>query len=237
MISVKPVVRVNMAQKASELIQEYIDKNKLQAGDRLPAEKELSSMLNLGTRTIREALKMLQARGFLEIHQGKGIFVTSQWLHVYIRTLTDSLKLDNNDIDLLIQLMDVRKLIEAAIVKQIAAVNIAPKRLEALEKNLVNQKRACDNADHELFNSLDVEFHCLLVDCAENTILSILYKGLIDLLFASFKYTLNLQFIDQSFLLHKRIYTAISQKKPQLAYKLIIQMIEASAKKLKKSIK
>jgi DNA-binding FadR family transcriptional regulator len=236
MISVKPVVRVNMAQRASELIQEYINKNKLQPGDRLPAEKELSSMLNLGTRTIREALKILQARGFLEIHQGKGIFVTSQWLHVYVRTLTDSLKLDNNDIDLLVQLMDVRKLIEAAIVKQIA-VAVTPKRLEALEKNLVNQKRACDNADNELFNSLDVEFHCLLVDCAENTILSILYKGLVDLLFASFKHTLNLRFIEQSFLHHKRIYTAIVQKKPQLAHKRVIQRIDTSAKKLKKPIK
>jgi DNA-binding FadR family transcriptional regulator len=225
-----------MAQKASELIQEYIDKNKLQAGDRLPAERELSSMLNLGTRTIREALKMLQARGFLEIHQGKGVFVASQWLHVYVRTLTDSLKLDNDDIDLLIQLMDVRKLIEAAIVKQIA-VNVAPKRLEAIEKNLVSQKRACDSADNDLFNSLDVEFHCLLVDCAENTILSILYKGLVDLLFASFKQTLDFRFMEQSFLLHKKIYTAILQKKPQLAYKFVIEMIENSAKKLKKSIK
>jgi DNA-binding FadR family transcriptional regulator len=43
--------------------------------------------------------------------------------------------------------------------------------------------------------------------------------------------------MDQSFSEHKRIYTAILQKKPQLACKLVIEMIEVSAKKLQKSIK
>jgi len=230
---VEPFEKVNLAQKACELIQKYIDKNKLQAGDRLPSEKELSSMLNLGTRSIREALKLLQARGFLEIHHGKGVFVASQWLHKYIQTLTDSLKLDEKNVELLIQLMDVRKLIEAAIIKQIS---ITPERQEALEKNLVCQRQACEKNDNDLFSSLDVEFHCLLVDCAENAILSILYKGLIDMLFAAFRQTLNKQYMEKTFLLHKKIYTTIQKKRPELAQRLIIQMIETSTKTLKKSI-
>ncbi|MDR1506167.1 MAG: FadR family transcriptional regulator [Treponema sp.] len=234
--TIQPLERVNMPQRVSELIRDYISKNKLKAGDKLPAEKALAEMFNIGSRSVREGLKLLQARGFLEIQQGKGIFVAARWLHVYIQTLTNSLDMDNNNVNLLVQLMDVRKLLETAIVKQFAMCPLAEK-LDAISGNLQKQKEACVQKNVKLFNSLDVEFHRLIVDSVNNTILSSLYRGLMDLLFVSFQKTLNTpEFLNESYGLHLKIFNAIKEKKPDRAFELMSKQIDISKKKLQKLI-
>lgn len=47
-------------------------------GDKLPAEMELCELLHVGRSTVREALRVLQAMGLVEIRHGKGAFVTDR---------------------------------------------------------------------------------------------------------------------------------------------------------------
>ncbi len=58
-----------------EQIEEYILRNKLQSGDRLPSERELSKTLDVSRMTLRDSIKKLCNVGTLEIIQGKGTFV------------------------------------------------------------------------------------------------------------------------------------------------------------------
>ena len=53
-------------------IQDAIIRGQLQAGDKLPAERELKETLQTSRSTLREALRVLEQKGLLEIKRGTG---------------------------------------------------------------------------------------------------------------------------------------------------------------------
>jgi len=59
-------------QDVVEQIQEAIIDGHLKVGDRLPAERELKEMLQTSRSTLREALRVLEQKGLIEIKLGMG---------------------------------------------------------------------------------------------------------------------------------------------------------------------
>ncbi len=59
-------------QDVVEQIQEAILDGRLKAGDTLPAERELKEMFNISRGTLREALRVLEQKGLIEIKLGVG---------------------------------------------------------------------------------------------------------------------------------------------------------------------
>lgn len=56
-------------------ILEFIARRELQPGQRLPSERELVKLLGTGRNSLREAMKVLEAMGILDIRHGSGIFL------------------------------------------------------------------------------------------------------------------------------------------------------------------
>lgn len=61
-------------------VQDAIASGRFQPGDRLPSERELCQMFGIGRPALREALRVLEVLGVLDIRPGKGggIFVAAQ---------------------------------------------------------------------------------------------------------------------------------------------------------------
>lgn len=59
-----------------EKILNYIHKNKLNIGDKLPPESELCKILGISRLTLREAINALKNEGLINSIQGKGTFVS-----------------------------------------------------------------------------------------------------------------------------------------------------------------
>ena len=59
-----------------EKIVNYIKKNHLQVGDRLPSENELSEILGISRLTLREAINTFKNEGIINSVQGKGTFIS-----------------------------------------------------------------------------------------------------------------------------------------------------------------
>ena len=57
-------------QDVVEQIQDAIIKGKLKPGARLPAERELKDLFNTSRGTLREALRVLEQKGLIEIKLG-----------------------------------------------------------------------------------------------------------------------------------------------------------------------
>ena len=71
----EPVRYTSITDLTVESIKELIQSDEYQIGDKLPSEQQLCEMLQVSRTCVREALRILQARRFLDIRSGKGSFI------------------------------------------------------------------------------------------------------------------------------------------------------------------
>ena len=74
-ISMKPIEKKSLYQKISDAIYRHIQMNNLQTGDKLPSERDMSSMLQTSRNSVREALRILEDRGLIYVKTGSGVFI------------------------------------------------------------------------------------------------------------------------------------------------------------------
>jgi len=70
-----PVGRDSVVSLAIARIKEALRRKHLKPGDYLPSETELTKTLGIGKSSVREAIKMLQAMGVVEVRRGQGTVV------------------------------------------------------------------------------------------------------------------------------------------------------------------
>lgn len=66
------IVRSSVALQLLERIKSALIQGELKPGDFLPSETELTQSLGIGKSSVREAIKMLQAIGIVEVKRGQG---------------------------------------------------------------------------------------------------------------------------------------------------------------------
>lgn len=71
------IARTNIADEVSNWLLECIRSGRYQSGEKLPSVEELAVQLNVGRSSVREALRQLQALGWVTLQQGKGTFVSA----------------------------------------------------------------------------------------------------------------------------------------------------------------
>jgi GntR family transcriptional regulator len=150
-----------------EQLAERIASGELQAGERLPPERDLARDLNVSRMTVRQALSSLAGRGLVERGVGRGTFVSSRKVdHDLTRVAGFSEQLARQGLEPGAQIIDVS---EAPAGWRIsAALEIAPKapvvriqRLRladgvpmALEDSWFPAEHFPGFADHDLHGSL-----------------------------------------------------------------------------------
>jgi len=161
---IEPVVRVNLTSQVIGSIKSYISNNNLQAGDRLPSERELTKRLGVSRNILREALKSLEAIGLIEIKVGDGMYVSDFSYSSMVDHLTFALFRNSQDLQHLIQ---ARLLVEVASL-DIVAGRITPGDLERLGQLNVRIQQA-PSADDAV--SADLAFHRALLKLTGNPFL------------------------------------------------------------------
>jgi GntR family transcriptional regulator, transcriptional repressor for pyruvate dehydrogenase complex len=67
---------VRIFEQAVEQIRALISSGALTVGEKLPTEQELSKQLGVSRSSVREALRVLEAEGSIEIRRGSGAFIS-----------------------------------------------------------------------------------------------------------------------------------------------------------------
>ncbi len=146
----------------------------LDVGDPMPTESELCRALGVGRNTVREALKVLQAFGVVEIRHGFGTFVASTSFDALTASLTfrGRLSLRHGGREAL-ELVDVRQALEAGLVG-LAIDVITEAELAELEACV----RAMEDsaAQGRAFLEADQEFHRVLYGSLHNDLLTSLLE-------------------------------------------------------------
>jgi GntR family transcriptional repressor for pyruvate dehydrogenase complex len=154
--------------RISELIVDQvrllIRQQQLNPGDRLPAERELCERFGVSRVTVREALRVLEANGLVEVRVGArgGAFVTKP----------SSERLGEGIADLLtLSAITAAEVTEARLILEVGMVPLVCERAD--DDDIADLLDICDRQDAALASgdyqmNLSAEFHSRLTECAHN---------------------------------------------------------------------
>lgn len=181
--------RPRVYQMVITAIENRIETEGLRAGDKLPSESQLAESLQVSTRAIREAYSTLRTLGVVEIKHGKGIFLAENSLDYFLESLSTSLKFTFSDTGtLLIELTDVRLLVEAGLVS-VFTNSCGEQDIAALDEIVEQMAVYYRDGRIEQFNEADFSFHNYIVNTSGNRIVRSLYFHLQNLLHQSIEVT------------------------------------------------
>ena len=95
--------------------------NEYRQGELLPSQKELAEQFNASSRSLREAFKALEAKGLIEVSQGKRAVVKSNNLDRFVESLSLTMfSQANQDTRLLSDLLEVHITLEVSAARELS---------------------------------------------------------------------------------------------------------------------
>lgn len=159
-------------------IEDSIRQKKLEPGQKLPSEKELGAMFGVSRTAVREALRMLSARGLLNVRKGDGVYVNSFSSSLASKPMSLYLELQF-DSDSILHLVHLRQLVEPNIAR-LAAQKRTREDLAGFQMNLAAFSDRTQDADQ--LAQLDVEFHSLIALSCHNPLIPLIMDPLFSML-------------------------------------------------------
>lgn len=108
--------RLTVSQIVQNYIRDYIVNNKLNSGDPLPSEGDIAATLEVSRVSVREAVKVLETLGILEVRHGNGLFVRGLNFDVLLDVLSYGLVFDPTSLK---DLLQVRELFEIGMISEV----------------------------------------------------------------------------------------------------------------------
>lgn len=221
------VERAALPEQITERILQMIKEGQLRPGDKLPAERELAGMMNVGRPALREALRALAMMNVIEIRQGAGAYVTELETAQLVQHLDFVFSLSDTAI---LDLFDARKIVEVGTI-ELAALHISDSEIEELEACL--EKSVQTMNDPEAFLQTDLELHTLIAKIAHNPIMFRIMESIQELGLASRRRTGYLTGVtEQSTSDHRQIVAALKARDPQAAREAMWHHLNNVEKKL-----
>ena len=157
----------------AELIENKIISGEYRIGDRLPTEFEMAAQYGVSRTVVREAMKALKEKGWVETQVGRGTFIVDNAARG-IGTSFDVIVRKNPDHGFE-RLIEVREILEPEIAA-LAAQRASDEQIEAMRLAVEQMERGlAPGGDMNDFLQGDVLFHKLLAEsCGNPLILSII---------------------------------------------------------------
>lgn len=171
----KKVNQTRVFEYASDQIRKLIKEGQLKAGEKLPTEQELCEALNMSRSSIREAIRVLEAEGLIEVRRGSGTYVTT---NPYMPLGNDeALNWLKPRKESLLQILQVRESIEYLTVR-LAAQNKTDKlisELNQLVKEYTEQYEKIEKQNEKEINldeisKINIKFHLAISKASGNDI-------------------------------------------------------------------
>jgi GntR family transcriptional regulator, transcriptional repressor for pyruvate dehydrogenase complex len=174
-----PVSTGRVSVEIVERIKGAIRAGKLAPGDQLPAERELTKQLGVSRVSVRDALRMLEANGLIEVRVGArgGAFVTAPAPQLVGEGFAHML--------LLAAGVDAAQITEARLVFELGILELACARVT--DEDIADLREICDRADAaETYDpAVSAEFHTRLARCTHNEALALFAESFQEPLAAS----------------------------------------------------
>jgi GntR family transcriptional repressor for pyruvate dehydrogenase complex len=165
-----------------ERLEERILDGTFNDGDKLPSEEQLSAQLEVGRRAVREALKVLETKGLVEVRMGVGAIVKRNGLDSFLDLLTSNvgfyLNINKADVE---HVAELRSLLEGAALERLATVP-DDDRVERLVEAVARQRQAVAANDPSAYQEWHFRFHCEIADALDNPVISMIHNQVLALM-------------------------------------------------------
>lgn len=146
---------------------EQIFEKRLKKGDKIESDRVLAQKLNVGRSAIREALKVLDVLGMIDIRPGQGTYISNHEASFFIVPLSWSLFLNGGQID---SIIEVRNLLEVKAA-YLASECTDKESLDSLYDISHKLHKAYIEKDFKEFLNGDLEFHICIAKCSGNQVI------------------------------------------------------------------
>ena len=162
------VRKVRISDTVVDQILSILDEGVLKPGDYLPGERDLVRQLGVARSSVREALRMLEYQGIIEIQPGKGAFIVSD-----VRSADEEVvrRWFNDNAGEYLELIEIRESLEA-LSAQLAAQRATKESIESIRQVLIQCTKALELEDVPQLVELDHIFHQLVAKSSGNNLLS-----------------------------------------------------------------
>ncbi|MFN8561273.1 MAG: FadR/GntR family transcriptional regulator [Anaerolineae bacterium] len=160
------VKKVRISETVVDQILNLIEDGSLKVGDQLPGERDLVNQLQVGRASVREALRILEAQGVIEVRPGKGTFVVGET----IEGDEGIVQWFKQHIDEEYDFLEVRDALDrkAAV---LAAQRASESDVAAMTELLEEADECLERGDLDSMVSLDKQFHCSIAESSGNDML------------------------------------------------------------------
>jgi GntR family transcriptional regulator, transcriptional repressor for pyruvate dehydrogenase complex len=226
---VRVVTSQSLTQAVAEHLRTLIHRGEVGPGDRLPAERDLAEQLGVARISLREAIKVLQEDGYVQVRRGAlgGTYVTelTQPLEKWrMRMRTEAGEFDD--------IIDFRIALETDAAR-LAAVRRDQADLATLREAIAQLSQA---AGHATFRLSDTQFHAGLARAARNLRLEAAIDSARGELFTPHDLLPYVDPIEESRRDHQRIYEAVLHRDADLAAAAMREHIERTRHQLREIV-
>lgn len=216
---------VNLVKDAAEQLQNQITRGYLAAGQALPSEGELSLQLGVSRTVVREAMRILSAKGFVEVSRGKKPRVKQADASQVVDSLSTFLQRANHP---LLQLIEVRCQLETSIAA-LAAERASREQIAAMDET-IRQLLEADTIEKQA--NADLAFHTLLAGATGNPVFHLLLEPMTHLLRQSRLRTLSRTGAERAAEGHRKILDAVRRGKAAAAREAMLDHLTKAGEDL-----
>lgn len=160
----QPIRRSRLYESIVRQIQDLIADKHLQPGDQLPGERELADALSVSRASVREALRVLDYIGVVEVRPGEGTFVAT----TPPAPIDPSIYSLLSERTFLLDLLEARRIFEEGIL-DLAVRHAQGDDLDAIEAFLTRHEAELAAGKHDVES--DLTFHAMLAEATGNPVL------------------------------------------------------------------
>ncbi len=212
-------------------IRSMIINKKLKPGEELPSQRKMAAELGVGVPAIREALKIMDGMGLVEIRHGHSTIIKKVSVESLMTNMTPLLEFTEADI---MHLLETKDLIETQCA-QVAATRASESEIKELEKIIKHMEKNINNSKE--YAQLDFLFHLTIVKSVHNPVLNEMMIIAGKMILKGIEITSSLPGRDIAMDYHRRIYQAIRDRNGTLASSLIHEHILDTVNRFKESQK
>jgi len=176
---IQPIHRRQVSQALIDRLLSMINEGYWAPGDKLPPQRELAHALEVGMSTLREALQSLQTMGILKMRHGDGTYLADMpSREIYSHMVNVSLAMGRTNLEMLFY---ARGVIETGFAF-LAAEHATDAQVAELFHILEQERIALENGLHDQTYQLDLAFHKIIAEIANNDFLQQIVGSLFEAL-------------------------------------------------------